>query len=67
MTRQNLAIFENAMRMFSPFGAVMPGAQGEAAAPRAAAQSGARDEEIKDLKDQLAAMRAQIAELAQKK
>ena len=64
LTRQNLEMFDRAMRMFSPFG--MPPAQSSAkqAAPPPAPS---RDEEIRELKDQLAAMRQQIADLAQKK
>jgi polyhydroxyalkanoate synthesis repressor PhaR len=61
LTRQNIAMFERAMRMFSPFGGAMNPEKDQA--PSA---SGARDEEIKDLKDQLAAMRQQIADLAKK-
>jgi polyhydroxyalkanoate synthesis repressor PhaR len=82
MTRQNIQMFERAMKMFTPFGAAM-GQWGEKASempnPFAAFTGGIskpngtpeappqRDEEIKDLKDQLAAMRQQIADLAQRK
>jgi polyhydroxyalkanoate synthesis repressor PhaR len=82
LTRQNIQMFERAMRMFSPFGA-MGAKSGEAENPNPfAAMFGAgatrpngapepaspkRDEEIKDLKDQIAAMRQQIADLAQRK
>ena len=81
LTRQNIAMFERAMKMFTPFagtmgapempnpfaaftGGVMPG-KGNGAAPHPSEPK--RDEEIKDLKDQLAAMRQQIADLAQRK
>jgi polyhydroxyalkanoate synthesis repressor PhaR len=86
MTRQNVQMFERAMRMFSPFGAGMgwtneganPFAPGFGAKPNgppepsssAASGGGAspqRDAEIRDLKDQIAAMRQQIADLAQRK
>jgi polyhydroxyalkanoate synthesis regulator protein len=83
MTRQNVAIFERAMKMFTPFAGTMGqwtdkdtpnpftaafggssqrpnGAPEQPASPR-------RDEEIRELKDQLAAMRQQIADLAQRK
>jgi len=74
-------MFERAMRMFTPFGPGMGAWAGEketpnpfAAAfgggrPNASESSGApqRDEEIRDLKDQLAAMRQQIADLAKRK
>jgi polyhydroxyalkanoate synthesis repressor PhaR len=87
LTRQNLQMFERAMRMFSPFGAgrfaggekeasnpfagafgAMP--FGGAGKPNGAAEAPAqprRDAEINELKDQLAAMRQQIADLAQRK
>jgi polyhydroxyalkanoate synthesis repressor PhaR len=65
LTRQNLTMFDRAMRMFSPFGAAGMGAAKEAAPAQPAPPS--RDDEIRELKDQLAAMRQQIADLAQKK
>ena len=81
MTRQNIAMFERAMKMFAPFAGQMgqwsekdmpnPFAAFTAAAthgkPNGAPEPPKRDEEIKDLKDQLAAMRQQIADLAQRK
>lgn len=83
MTRQNVEMFERAMRMFSPFGASMGNwdkqmsnpfgafaggsdANGSGGAPASQA-SQQRDQEIRELKDQLAAMRQQIADLAQRK
>ena len=83
MTRQNIEMFERAMRMFSPFG--VHGRWGWASRcpirctpsrrrlgrqwqwRARAAGSTQRDQEIRDLKDQLAAMRQQIADLAQRK
>jgi polyhydroxyalkanoate synthesis repressor PhaR len=65
LTRQNLQMFDRAMRMFSPFGSMMPGASDDKA-PANDAAPGARDQEIHELKDQLAAMREQIAQLARK-
>jgi polyhydroxyalkanoate synthesis repressor PhaR len=62
LTRQNLNMFDRAMRMFSPFGA--PAAPPQKEAPPA---QPARDDEIRELKEQLAAMRQQISDLAQKK
>ena len=69
MTRQNMAMFERAMRMFTPFGTPpAPSTQREAPPPAPApSPAPARDAEIRELKDQLQAMREQIAELAQKK
>jgi polyhydroxyalkanoate synthesis repressor PhaR len=67
LTRQNLQMFERAMRMFSPFGGMTPGASGEQGKTAANDSApAARDEEIRELKDQLAAMREQIAQLARK-
>src|SRR3984957_19881037 len=51
MTRQNLQLFENAMAMFTPFGAA--GSKGEAAKAKPAAPS----DEVADLKEEMEAMR----------
>ena len=71
LTRQNLAMFERAMRMFTPFGMPTQGASEPSRERPAAAppprETPPRDDEIRELKDQLAAMRQQIADLAQKK
>jgi polyhydroxyalkanoate synthesis repressor PhaR len=86
MSRQNIEMFERAMRMFSPFGASMGGwdkpmanpfsaftgagsdTNGNAASGTSASQASTqRDQEIRELKEQLAAMRQQIADLAQRK
>lgn len=65
LTRQNLQMFEQAMRMFSPFGAGSMQAPG--ASPGSSKNNASeRDEEIRDLKDQIAAMREQISRLADK-
>lgn len=66
--RQNLAFFERAMRMFSPFGAAGAEAPVRAAetateAPAAAEPQGS---ELDDLKQQLLAMQRQINELAKR-
>jgi polyhydroxyalkanoate synthesis repressor PhaR len=62
LTRQNLAMFEKAMQMFTPF---VPGAQrpreDEAPAPKA------QSSEVSDLKEEMEAMRRQLAELSQRK
>jgi polyhydroxyalkanoate synthesis repressor PhaR len=90
LTRQNIAMFERAMKMFSPFGNPMNpmnpmsgwGGDKETPNPFAAAFGGAakspppesqkgsspqREDEIRELKDQIDAMRQQIADLAQRK
>jgi polyhydroxyalkanoate synthesis repressor PhaR len=62
LTRQNLQLFENAMAMFTPFvpGAAQPRGKGEAAAEKPAAS------EVDSLKQEMEAMRRQLAELAKK-
>ena len=60
MTRQNLQLFENAMAMFTPFGG---GAKSETAKAKPAPQS----DEVADLKEEMEAMRKQLAELSQRK
>jgi polyhydroxyalkanoate synthesis repressor PhaR len=71
MTRQNLAMFERAMKMFTPF--VPPtGRAGETEAP-ARSSNGAGDatakssDEIGELKSEIEAMRRQLAELARER
>jgi polyhydroxyalkanoate synthesis repressor PhaR len=73
MARQNLAMFERAMKMFSPFGVAMgTGAPGETEA-QARASNGAADpktkasEEISELKSEIEAMRKQLSELARER
>ncbi|MGN6516438.1 MAG: polyhydroxyalkanoate synthesis repressor PhaR [Rhizomicrobium sp.] len=65
MTRQNLQMFERAMKMFSPFAA--QGAAHESDAPRNANGGTApkSSEEINELKSEIEAMRRQLSELAQ--
>jgi len=67
--RQNLQLFDRAMKMFSPFtfapGSVRadePAPAAEPATPKSAAEDGSLD----DLKKQMAAMQAQIEKLATK-
>lgn len=68
MTRQNLQMFERAMKMFTPF--AMPGAAQSTVnedAPKATngAAAGKQSEEISELKSELEEMRKQLSELAQ--
>jgi polyhydroxyalkanoate synthesis repressor PhaR len=80
MTRQNIEMFERAMRMFAPFGSGMSAWEKQGQNPFSAFMGGSdpngsassqgaaqRDQEIRELKEQLAAMRQQIADLAQRK
>jgi polyhydroxyalkanoate synthesis repressor PhaR len=71
--RQNLEVFDNAMRMFSPFGRPGAGA-GERGGkdqqkpdPAEASESGEkRDDELDELKKQLSQMQAQLEALSKK-
>jgi polyhydroxyalkanoate synthesis repressor PhaR len=62
LTRQNLQLFENAMAMFSPFGAAGAGARNPALAAEKPSSS-----EVDSLKQEMEAMRRQLAELSQRK
>lgn len=68
MTQKNIQMFEQAIRMFTPFGGTDAPTNARAGAnPKTPpSDNGPRDEEIAELKDQLAAMREQIAQLANK-
>lgn len=77
IARQNVAMFENAMKMFSPFapqagrsgenGPSPQGAHARTNGGRAEKTENAREDQIRDLKDQLEAMRRQLAELSARK
>jgi polyhydroxyalkanoate synthesis repressor PhaR len=65
--RQNLAMFDRAMKMFTPF--AYPPGKGEDQTPRSDAApepAPASDDTLKALQEQLAAMQAQINKLASK-
>jgi polyhydroxyalkanoate synthesis repressor PhaR len=64
MARQNFALFERTVRLFSPFGAGEGAAEGEASE---AAPAGKSEDEIVELKNQLNAMQKQLDDLARKK
>ena len=64
LTRQNLAMFENAMSMFSPFGAMGGAAPARSKAEASAEKTAAS--EVDSLKQEMEAMRRQLAELAKK-
>jgi polyhydroxyalkanoate synthesis regulator protein len=68
MTRQNLAMFERAMQMFSPF-APKPRAAGDEE-PKANGTTEPKakpSEDISELKNEIEEMRRQLAELSQRK
>ena len=71
ITRQNMQMFERAVRMFTPFGALMKtrGEEGEEAPANghATGHGHEADEEIADLKAQIEAMRRQLDDLASRK
>ena len=62
LTRQNLAIFERATQMFSPFGVVAGGRKTEDQTEEKPASS-----DVDALKREMEAMRRQISELSQRK
>ena len=69
--RQNFAVFDGAIRMFSPFGNRNRGDKGDAPHEAdndksAAGADGGATSELDDLKRQLAAMQAQLEKLAKK-
>jgi polyhydroxyalkanoate synthesis repressor PhaR len=61
LTRQNLAIFEHAMQMFSPFNAAAPGRREEQAEEKPSSS------DVDALKREMEAMRRQLSELSQRK
>ena len=73
LARQNMAMFERTIRMFTPFGALMnarqSGREDREDAPNGteAQPQGTADEEIAGLKAQIDAMRLQLDELANRK
>lgn len=66
--RQNMVLFDRAMKMFSPFGFPQGGAPvaGEPAKAGEAAPAAAEGEALDELKKQMAAMQAQLEKLASK-
>ena len=68
MTRQNMAMFERAMQMFSPFVPARAGKAGEDETKvNGATERTKPSEEISELKNEIEAMRRQLAELSQRK
>lgn len=73
LARQNMAMFERTLRMFTPFGTMMnnrpggPQASNATEAPAETQPPYTQDDEIADLKAQLDAMRRQLDDLANRK
>jgi polyhydroxyalkanoate synthesis repressor PhaR len=63
MSKQNIAFFEQAMKMWSPFRAGQPGAASEAAP--SAAKPEPKSNDLDDLKSQMQALQKQLETLAQ--
>jgi polyhydroxyalkanoate synthesis repressor PhaR len=66
ITRQNLAMFERAMKMFSPFGLPQRGGSEEPRTANGTAEP-KTSEEISELKSEIEAMRKQLSELARER
>jgi polyhydroxyalkanoate synthesis repressor PhaR len=65
--RQNMAMFDRAMKMFSPFGfAAAPRPEAASSAPSEEPAKAGGEDAIDDLKKQMAAMQEQIERLAKK-
>ncbi len=60
--KRNMAMFNDAMKMFNPFAAMMPGAMAEPTPPPAqpASSQAASKDDLQALKDQLAAMQQKV-------
>ena len=71
ITRQNIAMFERAMKMFSPFGVPGMRPQDESDAGMSRPSNGAPEpkttEEINELKSEIEAMRKQLSEIARER
>lgn len=67
LTRQNMAMFERAMSMFSPFAATRRAGDEEAKPNGSGAAQPKPAEDISELKSEIEAMRKQLAELSQRK
>ncbi|WP_112321830.1 polyhydroxyalkanoate synthesis repressor PhaR [Oceanibium sediminis] len=63
LTRTNMEIYENAMRMFRPFGGQHP-EEARDATPDAKPAGGAKDVDLEELKSQLKAMQDQLNTLS---
>jgi polyhydroxyalkanoate synthesis repressor PhaR len=66
LTRQNMAMFERAMQMFSPFAPRSPRAEASDAHPGGGGET-RPSEDISELKREMETMRKQLAELSQQR
>jgi polyhydroxyalkanoate synthesis repressor PhaR len=55
-TKRNIELFQNAMRMFTPF----PAAESQPAAPETPEAAADKDDDLQELKDQIAAMQRRL-------
>lgn len=63
-TRRNIEMFQNAMRMFTPFPQGNNGAAASARAERAKKEAPERSDDLQELKEQIAAMQRKIDSLS---
>jgi polyhydroxyalkanoate synthesis repressor PhaR len=63
-TKRNMAMFEQAMKMFTPFGAAGEAAAGETKSAAAKSGSKAEGSDVADLRAELEAMKAKLDKLA---
>jgi polyhydroxyalkanoate synthesis repressor PhaR len=68
LTQRNMAMFQQAMKMWTPFGASMPGMPGmNAPSAQTEAADAEKDEQLAELKRQMAAMQKQLEALSRAK
>ena len=68
LVRQNISMFENALRMFSPFGAAGAGQTAEQPTQKPADQPEAKsDDEMKEMRRQIAEMQKALEQLTKEK
>ena len=66
LTRTNMEIYENAMRMFTPFAGAREegsGSDAKGAEKKSSSERPSKDVELEDLKDQLRTMQSQLSKL----
>jgi polyhydroxyalkanoate synthesis regulator protein len=60
-TRRNVEMFQNAMRMFTPF----PGGAGAAAGSEPKKEKSDKDKDLQELKEQIAAMQKKLDQIGE--